>query len=124
MWELTLSWDGALVATPAGSTGHSKSYFWPVIPHASSSLIITPKGNSSPEAPKIITDTSTINISNSGRKFPLAVNIDGVQRFVSQYDEKVDLEITKLSDTVTLLIESNHTSDWDAKVMQQQWFKL
>ena len=30
---LKLWWDGAIIATPAGSTWHSKSYGWPVLPH-------------------------------------------------------------------------------------------
>lgn len=123
-WELNLSWDWAIIATPAGSTGHSKSYFWPVIPHVISSLIVTPKGNTTPEAAKLISDTTAITIHSGWRRFPLAVNIDWVQVSISKHDEPVELEVRKLQESITLLIEWNHTQDWDEKVMQQQWFRL
>lgn len=124
MWDLDLRWDGALIATPAGSTWHSKSYFWPVIPHINKAFIITPKWNSTPEAPKIIPNNTTIHIKNTWRRFDLGVNLDGVQVYKSESGEEVCLEIQKLQESVTLLIEKDHTENWDWKVMQQQWFKL
>lgn len=123
-WALELSGDGAIIATPAGSTWHSKSYFGPVIPHINNAFLITPKGNTTPQAPKMISDDETIRVDYTGRKFGLWVNLDWVNVYSSQYDEEVSLEITKLEEKIIFLISKNHEKDWDAKVMEQQWFSL
>lgn len=114
--------DGVLLSTPAGSTGHSKSYGWPVLPHKNESLIITPKGNITPQSPKVIDDSSSLHIKNMDRKYPLALNLDWVQNFISQSDESLEIEIKKSQRKVRLLIESSHLRDWDNKVMQEQGF--
>ncbi len=68
-WELDLWGDGMLLATPAGSTGHSKSYGWAILPHQSKNLVITPKGNISPQTSKVIDDAHQVTIRNTGRKY-------------------------------------------------------
>ena len=123
-WELKLWGDGVILATPAGSTGHSKSYGWPILPHKSKNLVITPKGNISPQSSKAIEDDHVVHIVNSGRKYPIAINIDGEQKYISKYDETLDLEIQKSAKKVTLLIAQNHLQDWDNKVMQEQGFTI
>lgn len=123
-WELELWGDGMILATPAGSTGHSKSYGWPILPHKSENLVITPKGNITPQSPKALDDTHRIIIENIGRKYPLALNIDGVQKYISKIDEDVVLQVRKSSKNVTLLIAQNHIQDWDNKIMQEQGFKI
>lgn len=123
-WTLELWWDGMILATPAGSTWHSKSYGGPILPHKSENLVITPKGNITPQTSKALDDNHTIEIKNTGRKYPLAINIDGQQIFVSKLDQDVSLEIKKSSSYVQLLIAKNHLQDWDNKVMAEQGFKV
>jgi NAD kinase len=59
--------DGVIIATPAGSTGHSKSYGGPVIPHKSEALVITPKGNISSASSKVIDDSFPLSIKNRSK---------------------------------------------------------
>jgi len=121
--ELHLKGDGVIISTPAGSTWHGKSYFWPILPHDTESLVITPKGNSTPESPKTISNKENIIIKNAGRKFELWVNLDGVQVLHSANDEEVVLEISKSKKKVELLIAENHQANWDTKVMKEQGFR-
>ena len=65
-----------------------------------------------------------IQIRNTGRKYPLAINLDGEQSYVSQHDEQIELEVHKSQKTVSLLIAKNHLQDWDNKVMQEQGFTV
>ena len=130
IWKIEFKWDGAIVCTPAGSTGHSNSYRWPALPHEANMLIITPKWNIEDETPKLILwNEKPLIIQNIKRKFKLAVNIDGGEDeesgdegYVSQYGESVTIEIKKIPNRVKLLISQNHIQNWDNKVMQAQWF--
>lgn len=124
VWELDLWWDGMILATPAWLTWHSKSYWWPILPHKSENLVITPKGNIESQSPKALDDAHTIRITNTGRKFPIAVNIDGSQEYTSEANENVQLEIKKSRQTVSLLISQNHIQDWDNKVIREQGFRV
>jgi len=121
---LDLWWDGMILATPAGSTGHSKSYGWPILPHKSENLVITPKWNITPQSSKALDDSELTHITNTGRKFPLAINIDGSQVYVSDTDEDVALEVSKSSRSVHLLIAKKHLRDWDNKVLTEQGFTI
>jgi hypothetical protein len=71
-----------------------------------------------------VEDDHVVHLTNSGRKYPVAINIDGEQKYVSKYDETLDLEIQKSANKVTLLIAQNHLQDWDNKVMQEQGFTI
>lgn len=122
VWNVSLWWDGVIVASPAGSTGHSKSYGWPILPHKSENLVITPKWDISGQTPKVIDNPHPISIKNTGRKFPLALNIDGVQQSISQQDQDIHLEIQKSSNQVRVLISQKHLKDWDNKVLTEQGF--
>lgn len=121
--HINLRWDWVLISTPAWSTGHSKSHSGNILPHSSENLVITPKWNLTPEHPKTIENSIPVIIKNTGRKHELWVNLDGAQAFTSHYEEDVVLEIYKSSQSVQLLIAQEHEVDWDAKVMEQQWFK-
>jgi hypothetical protein len=70
----------------------------------------------------VIDNPSPISIKNTGRKFPFALNIDGVQQFISQQDRDVEIEIQKSSRSVHLLISSEHSQNWDNKVLAEQGF--
>ena len=122
--KLDLWGDGLILATPAGSTGHSKSYGGPILPHKSENLVITPKGNISPQSAKALDDSHQIRIRNTGRLFPVWINIDGEQRYVSQEEETFELQIRKSQKSVRLLIAEKHESDWDNKVLGEQGFSL
>lgn len=93
-----------------------------MLPHKSEALVITPKGNITPASPKVIDDSFPLRIQNTCRKYPFALNIDGVQNFVSQNDEDIEIEIKKSQKKVRLLIDRTHLKDWDNKVMQEQGF--
>jgi NAD+ kinase len=121
-WNISLWWDGVVIATPAGSTWHSKSYGWPILPHKSENLVISPKWNIWAQTPKVIDNPSPISIKNTKRKFPFALNIDGVQQFISGADEDVEIQVQKSSHIVHLLISKEHTRDWDNKVLTEQGF--
>jgi len=121
-WSISLSWDGVIISTPAWSTWHSKSYGWPVLLHDTKGLIITPKWNLTSEPAKVIPDSHPVKIKNTGRQFELWVNIDGVQILESDLWEEVDLEISKSSQKVELLISAEHESNWDNKLMAEQGF--
>ncbi len=121
-WSLGLHGDGVIVSTPAGSTGHSKSYGWPVLLHDTRWLIITPKWNLTPQSPKTINDSHPIVVENTGKKFELSVNIDGGKVLDSQYEEDIRLEISKSKEHVELLIAQDHEMDWDNKLMPEQGF--
>jgi NAD kinase len=123
-WKLELWWDGMILASPAGSTGHSESYGGPILPHKSENLVITPKWNITPQSPKALDDEESIFISNAGRKYPLAINIDWEQVYISEIDEEVSLEVRKSAQSVKLLISENHLQDWDNKVLQEQGFSI
>lgn len=123
-WKLNLRWDGMILSTPAGSTGHSHSHGWPILPHKSQNLVITPKGNMDPQSPKALDDEYIIQIRNTWRQYPLAINLDGEQKYISQPDEQIELEVQKSQKTVSLLIAKNHLQDWDNKVMQEQGFTI
>lgn len=122
VWNVSLWWDGVIIATPAWSTWHSKSYHGPILPHKSENLVISPKWNIKTQTPKVIDNPSPISIKNTGRKFPFALNIDGVQQFISEQDKDVEIEIQKSSRNVHLLISSEHSRDWDNKVLAEQGF--
>lgn len=122
--KLELWWDGMILATPAGSTGHSKSYGGAILPHISENIVVTPKGNIQPQTPKVLSDTSPVYIRNTGRTYPLALNIDGNQVFISEMGSELSLEIKKSAETVRLLIVTKHLQDWDNKVMQEQGFRV
>lgn len=62
--------------------------------------------------------------SNAGRKYPLAINIDWEQVYISEIDEEVSLEVRKSAQSVKLLISENHLQDWDNKVLQEQGFSI
>ncbi len=123
-WELELWGDGLILATPAGSTGHSKSYGWPILPHTSKNLVITPKGNIEAQSPKAIEDSHNITIQNTWRKYPLGINLDGAQAYLSRHDEGIYLSVEKSHESIELLISAPHTRDWDKKVMQEQGFRV
>ena len=93
-----------------------------MLPHKSEALVITPKGNITPASPKVIDDSFPLRIQNTGRKYPVALNIDGVQNFVSQSEQDIEIEIKKSQKQVRPLIERTHLKDWDNKVMQEQGF--
>ena len=116
--------DGLILATPAGSTGHSQSYGWPILPHSNKSLVLTPKGNISPQKPKSLDDTHKIVIRNRWRKYPLWVNLDGEQMLTTQLNESFELEIKKSQQEVELLIAKDHLRDWDNKVLWEQGFSV
>ncbi len=120
--KLDLKWDGVLISTPAGSTGHNKSYHGPILPHSSEHLIIHPRGNITPQSPKTIDVDSDIAIKNVGRKMWLWINLDGQQRLLIQNDGNIDLEISKITRDIRLLISESHLIDWDQKVMKEQGF--
>jgi len=120
--NLSLWWDGVIVASPAGSTGHSKSYGWPILPHRSENIVISPKWDIWVQSPKVIDDLCPISIKNAWRKFSFALNIDGVQQYISEQDQDVTLEIQKSSHNVRLLISQDYSRDWDNKVLTEQGF--
>ena len=121
-WNVSLWWDGVIVATPAWSTWHSKSYGWPVLPHKSENLVISPKWNIGVQTPKVIDNPYPISIKNVGRQFPFALNIDGAQQFVSKENTDVEIEIRKSAHCVHLLISAENSQDWDNKVLREQGF--
>ena len=116
--------DGLILTTPAGSTGHSQSYGWPILPHSNKSLVLTPKGNISPQKPKSLDDTHKIVIRNTWRKYPLWVNLDGEQILITELNESLELEIKKSQQEVELLIATPHLRDWDNKVLWEQGFSV
>ena len=116
--------DGLILATPAGSTGHSQSYGGPILPHSNKSLVLTPKGNISPQKPKSLDDTHKIVIRNMWRKYPLWVNLDGEQMLTTQLNESLELEIKKSQQEVELLIATDHLRAWDNKVLWEQGFSV
>lgn len=120
--KISLWWDGAIIASPAGSTGHSKSYGWPILPHKSENIVISPKWNIDPQSPKVIDDQFPIHIKNSWRMYPLWINIDGILSETTQQDEEIRLEIRKSSRNIILLISEKHTINWDNKVLLEQGF--
>ena len=122
LWKISLWWDGAIIATPAGSTGHSKSYGGPILPHKSENVVVSPKWNIESQSPKVLDDYFPISIRNSWRMYPLWINIDGNLSQLTNQDEEIRLEIRKSSQNVTLLISENHTRDWDNKVLLEQGF--
>lgn len=121
-WNLPLDGDGVIIATPAGSTWHSKSYGWPILLHDINALVVTPKGNLVTQSSKTVQDDKTIVVRNRDRRFEMNVNIDGVFSYQSEYGEKVSLEVQKSSQSVQLIIASDHASDWDNKLLSEQWF--
>lgn len=122
--QLELWGDGVILASPAWSTWHSKSYGGAILPHISKNIIVTPKGNIEPQTPKVLSDSSPIFIKNSWRKYPLALNIDWKQVFVSEVHDDISIEVQKSSETLRLLISEKHLQDWDNKVIQEQGFKV
>jgi len=124
IWKINLRWDGVLIATPAWSTWHSKSYRWPIIPHNSDQVIITPKWDIEGAHPQIIDGNGKpLIIKNTGRKFEVKVNIDGNLGVLSKYDEDMCIEIRRIPDKVKLLIAEEHKQDWDNKVTREQGFR-
>ncbi len=123
MWSVNLKWDGVVIATPAGSTGHAMSGWWPAIPHDTNITTIVPKLNMKPMSSKIISpNKKPLIVENWWRKFTLNVNIDGNTEFQSETGASMRLEIQQIPDKVRLLISKSHEQDWDNKVMQAQWF--
>lgn len=121
-WKLDLNWDWVMISTPAGSTGHNKSYYGPILPHNSEHIIIHPQWNISPQSPKTINSDTHIAIQNTWRMMWLWVNLDGQQRHLTQNGWNIDVEISKLARSIRLLISENHLKYWDDKVMQEQGF--
>lgn len=117
--KTNIKWDWVIISTPAGSTGHNKSYNWPMLPHTSQHLIITPKWNLTPASSKIISNEKTIFITNAGRKNTLGVNVDGNQILLWK---NIQLEISKSKKQVEFLILKNYLENWDNKVLWEQGF--
>ena len=117
--KTNIKWDWVIISTPAGSTGHNKSYNWPMLPHTSNHLIITPKWSLTPSSSKIISNEKAIFIENAWRKNSLGVNVDGNQILLG---EDVKLEISKSKKQVEFLILESYLENWDSKVLWEQGF--
>ncbi len=122
--NLSLRGDGCIVATPAGSTGHSKSYLGPVLPHNTSNLVLTPKGNIAYEGAKILPQTGVLKIVKVWRKQELNINLDGRKVLHTPSQEDMTLHISLAKKQVEILISKKYEQEWDAKVMQEQGFKF
>ncbi len=117
--ETNIKWDWVIISTPAGSTGHNKSYAWPMLPHTSTHLIVTPKWSLTPQSSKVIDWSKILTIENSGRKNSVWINADGNQILVWT---NVSLEIKKSKKEVEFLILENYLEQWDNKVLWEQGF--
>jgi NAD+ kinase len=117
-------WDGLMISTPAGSTGWSRSYGAPVLPHDANLNILTPIGWFSPRgfAPVLLPDKGRIRIKNdTTRENPLDILVDN-RRIVSMESRPIELTIERASRGVELLIESGYREIWWNKVYREQGF--
>ena len=90
--------DGLIVSTPTGSTGYSLSCGGPVISPTSNSLVLTPISPHNLNArPLVISDSTKIEISVSGREDFHLLSIDAkiftVKNETKIYVEKSDFDI-------------------------------
>ncbi len=123
-WRLPpLKWDWLLIATPAWSTWHNKSYGWVILSHTSKKLIITPKWDMLEWKSKIREGTGTILINNFWRKPEVGINLDWNMIAKTKDWDDISIEIQKSKQTVKILIEESYFPLWDEKVLEGQGFR-
>jgi NAD+ kinase len=103
-----------MISTPAGSTGWSRSYGGPVLPHDANLNILTPVGGFSPRgfSPVLLPDKGRIRIQNdTSRENPLDILVDN-RRIVSMESRPIELTIERATHGVDLLIASSYRERW------------
>lgn len=125
IWKSTisLSGDGALISTPAGSTAYSRSLGWPVLPHNIPAFLITPKAPWKPQgqSPIIISQDDVISIKNTGRKNMFNIYGDG-QEILTNSQDNIELIIQKSERDIHFLVGKKYEPTWDNKVLEEQGF--
>ncbi len=121
--SIQIAWDGILISTPTGSTGHNASLGWPILPHSNHSFIINPKAPFSPkwQPPIIIDDTTILTIKDIGRQNGMSIYLDW-QAFIRRKKD-VKLMVKKHSRDICLLIGKKELNTWNQRVFQEQGFK-
>jgi len=120
--EAKFWWDGIIIATPAGSTAHNTGHYWPILPHDSSWLILTPVGNTSSSS--YLQNTDIIRIQNIWRLPSIFINLDSDKSIPETKEwEKILYEVKLSQHKVNFLIANDYLNKWDMKVREEQWFK-
>ena len=120
---ISISGDGALISTPAGSTAYSRSLGWPVLPHNIPAFLITPKAPWKPQwqSPIIISQDEVIEIQNTGRRNTFNIYGDW-QEILRDCESPITLTIKKSKHDVVFLVGKNYEATWDNKVLEEQGF--
>ncbi len=97
----TYAADGLIVATPTGSTAYSLSCGGPILAPDSCSLVITPiAAHTLTLRPLVVSDNSTIRLSNSD---PSMVCTLGADSFVTTLSGRCTVEISKADYQISLV---------------------
>ena len=121
--KISLLWDGVLVSTPIGSTGYNSSLGGPILPHALSSYILTPKAPWKPKglAPIILSNKETLRINTQWRHSPIELYADW--RRIEKYNhENFSLMLQKSMISVEFLVSCEQSCSWDFRVLEEQGF--
>lgn len=114
--------DWLMISTPAGSTGWSRSYGGPILPHNANLNVLTPVGKIAPKdfQATVIPDKWRIHIKNDTTREALIDILLDNRRIILMESRPFELIIKRDSRWVRLLIERSYQEKWDAKIYQEQ----
>ncbi len=113
--------DGILISTPTGSTGYSLSVGGPILLQTSESFVITPVASVSRNVkPLVVSQKSTISVSDLSSRYGIEVVVDGYYR--KKAEEEIIVKAHK-KDAVFVRFEKDFHTKQASKIAKENIVK-